>query len=329
MLWPPARNPWDLSRHPGGSSSGSGAAVAAGFVPLALGTDTGGSIRHPAGACGIVGLKPTYGRVSRRGVFPLSPPLDHVGPMARTVRDIACASDVLFAYDKLDPGSARRTREGSVGSEIDLSLKGLRVGFIRHFHQEDTQADHEVTAALENVASALAGEGADVRDVRLLPLQDMAAAAMLLQFCHAWSVHAQWLCDRPQDYGVIARQRIMSGAFFSASDLILANRMRSRAIAAVQEVFTGCDILLCANSMDPPCRINEPEELKRTLPRQARAPFSLTGHPAIGMSAGMSSLGVPLSLQFVGRYFDEATVLRVARKWECVAGTDRMHPILG
>lgn len=328
LPWPPARNPWDQNRHPGGSSSGSGAAVAAGFVPLALGTDTGGSVRHPAGACGIVGLKPTYGRVSRRGVFPLSPPLDTVGLLARTVDDIARASDVLFAYDKLDPGSARPGREASLASGTDFDLKGLRIGFVRHFHEEDTQADPEVTAALQHVANTLAAEGAQVREVRLLPLPDMAAAAMLLQFSHGWSVHAQWLSDRPQDYGQITRQRLMSGAFFSASDLVRANSIRSSAIAAAQEVFKSCDVLLCANSMDPPCRIDQPEELRRTLPRQARMPFSLTGHPALGMSAGMSRLGVPLSLQFVGKYFDEAMLLRVARGWERVSGVNKLRPPL-
>src|SRR6266581_5589975 len=145
LPWPPARNPWNLDHHPGGSSSGSGAALAAGFVPLALGTDTGGSIRNPAGSCGVVGLKPTYGLVSRRGVFPLAFTLDHIGPMARTVQDAALALDVLAGHDARDPGSAA-VAHGNSGVDLERGARGLRVGFVRHFHETDVPAHPEVTA---------------------------------------------------------------------------------------------------------------------------------------------------------------------------------------
>ena len=154
LPWPPARNPWNPDHHPGGSSSGSGAGLAAGLFPIALGSDTGGSVRNPASACGIVGLKPTYGLVSRRGVFPLSFTLDHVGPLTRTVTDNAMLLDVIAGHDPLDPGS-NAAPAGHYGSRLEHGVRGLRIGFIRHFHEADMPADGEVTAALEEVARTL------------------------------------------------------------------------------------------------------------------------------------------------------------------------------
>ena len=170
LPFPPARNPWNTRHHPGGSSSGSGAALAAGLVPLALGTDTGGSVRNPAGACGVVGLKPTYGLVSRRGVFPLAFTLDHVGPMARSVADIALLLDTLAGHDPADPGSVA-TASRRFGADLDRGLHGLRIGFVRHFHETDMPADPEIAAALEEAARVLEAEGAHVRTVTLPSLR--------------------------------------------------------------------------------------------------------------------------------------------------------------
>src|SRR5438067_9601216 len=149
LPWPPARNPWNPEHHPGGSSSGSGAGIAAGLFPLALGSDTGGSVRNPASACGVVGLKPTYGLVSRRGVFPLSFTLDHVGPLTRTVTDNALLLDVIAGHDPLEPGGAAAPA-GQYASGLERGVRGLRIGFVRHFHEIDLPAHPEVTAALEN-----------------------------------------------------------------------------------------------------------------------------------------------------------------------------------
>ena len=331
LPWPPARNPWNPAHHPGGSSSGSGAAVAAGLLPLALGTDTGGSIRHPSGACGIVGMKPTCGLVPRQGVFPLSPPMDTAGPMTRTVEDNALVLDVMVGHDRLGSGGAAHRpspRSGAYLASLELGARGLRIGFVRHFHETDLVADPQVSAALNDVARALEAEGAIVRDVQLPPLQDMSAAAMVLLYSHAWAIHATWLAERPADYGQIARRRLAVGAFLDAADVVRAYAMRQRAIEAVQAVFAEVDVLLCANSMDPPCRADRPEELQRTQPRQARTPFSLTGHPALGMMAGLSTEGLPLSMQWVGRYFDEATVYRTARAWERLSSVAQRHPPL-
>src|SRR5690349_16278046 len=154
LPFPPARNPWNPDQHPGGSSSGSGSGVCAALFPLALGSDTGGSVRNPASACGIVGLKPTYGLVSRRGVFPLSFTLDHVGPMTRSVADNALLLDAIAGHDPLDPGSAA-VPTGHYRAALDRGAKGLRIGFVRHFHEIDMPAHPEVAAALEGVARLL------------------------------------------------------------------------------------------------------------------------------------------------------------------------------
>jgi len=325
LPWPPARNPWNPDHHPGGSSSGSGAGVAAGLFPMALGSDTGGSVRNPASACGIVGLKPTYGLVSRRGVFPLSFTLDHVGPLTRTVADNALMLDVIAGYDPLDPGSAAAPA-GHYASGLERGVRGLRIGFIRHFHETDTPADPEVGAALEHVAGTLHRLGAEIRNVRVPSLEEFAAVNRVILQSEAWTIHGPWLRERPGDYGQLARRRLMAGAFVGAGDYVQASRRRLQMIEAVEDALRDVDVLLCASAMDPPCRIDKADEIARTYPRQARTPFNVTGHPALAMMAGISTGGLPLSVQFVGRCFAEATLFRVAREWERAAGTGEKHP---
>jgi aspartyl-tRNA(Asn)/glutamyl-tRNA(Gln) amidotransferase subunit A len=325
LPFPPARNPWNPEHHPGGSSSGSGAGVAAGLFPLALGTDTGGSVRNPASCCGIVGLKPTYGLVSRRGVFPLAFTLDHVGPMTRTVADNALLLDAVAGHDPGDPGSAASNAR-YFGRMLDRGVRDLRIGFVRHFHELDKPAHPEVTAALEDVARVLQAEGAEVRTVTLPPLNEFAAVNRVILCSEAWSIHAPWLRARPGDYGKLARQRLLPGAFMNAGDYVGAQRRRAQMIAAVEDAFRDFDILLCASSMDPASRIDDAAETSRTYPRQARTPFNVTGHPALAMMAGLSSNGLPVSVQFVGRYFDDATVLRVAAAYERGTEWHKKHP---
>src|SRR6516225_5953037 len=325
LPWPPARNPWNPDHHPGGSSSGSGSGVAAGLFPMALGSDTGGSVRNPASACGIVGLKPTYGLVSRRGVFPLSFTLDHVGPLTRTVADNALMLDVIAGYDPLDPGSAAAPA-GHYASGLERGVRGLRIGFIRHFHETDTPADPEVGAALEHVAGTLHRLGAEIRNVRVPSLEEFAAVNRVILQSEAWAIHGAWLRERPGDYGRLARRRLLPGAFLSAGDYVQAARRRLEMIAAVEAALREVDVLLCASAMDPPSRIEDAAETERSYPRQTRTPFNVTGHPALAMMAGISTGGLPLSVQFVGRCFAEATLFRVAREWERAAGTGEKHP---
>lgn len=327
LPFPPARNPWNPDHHPGGSSSGSGAGVGAGLFPGALGTDTGGSVRNPASACGIVGLKPTYGLVSRRGVFPLSFTLDHVGPLTRSVPDAALMLDAIAGYDAADPGSAASNSWGFKRS-IDRGARGLRIGFVRHFHETDIPAHPEVAAALEDVARVLLAEGALVRSITLPSLNEFAAVNRVILCSEAWSVHMSWLRSRPGDYGQLARRRLLPGAFIAAGDYIGAQRRRLQMIAAVEEALRDVDILLCASSMDPASRIDDAVETQRTYSRQARTPFNVTGHPAVAMMAGLAKNGLPLSVQFIGRYFDESTLLRAAAAYERAVASHAQHPSL-
>jgi aspartyl-tRNA(Asn)/glutamyl-tRNA(Gln) amidotransferase subunit A len=328
LPFPPARNPWNPDHHPGGSSSGAGSGVAAGLFPAALGSDTGGSVRNPASCCGIVGLKPTYGLVSRRGVFPLAYTLDHVGPLARTVADIALLLDAIAGHDPADPGS---TASGAhdFGRDLERGVRDLRIGFIRHFHETDMPAAPEMTAAIEDAARVLQSEGAMVRPVTLPPLNEFAAVNRVILASEAWSVHAPWLRTRPGDYGQLARRRLMPGAFLTAGDYIGAQRRRAEMISAVEDSFRDFDVLLCASSMDPASRIEDAAETARTYSRQARTPFNVTGHPALAMMAGLSDEGLPLSVQFAGRYFQDATVLRVAAAYERATEWHKRRPPIG
>jgi aspartyl-tRNA(Asn)/glutamyl-tRNA(Gln) amidotransferase subunit A len=328
LPFPPARNPWNPAHHPGGSSSGSGAAVAARMLPAALGTDTGGSVRHPATHCGIVGMKPTYGLVSRRGVFPLSFTLDHVGPMTRTVADNALLLNAMAGHDPRDPGSAERPAEDYT-RDLGGGLKGLRIGFVRHFHEADVPAAPEVAAALEEAARLLAREGAVLRDVTLPRLGEFAGVNRAILTCEAASVHEPWLRERPGDYARLTRRRLLPGMFLSGTDYVQAQRRRREMVAAVEAAFGEVDLLLCASSMDPACRIDDEAEVERTYPRQARTPFTVTGHPALSVMCGVSKAkGLPLGMQLVGPSWSEALIYRAAAAYERAAGWGRTAPSL-
>jgi aspartyl-tRNA(Asn)/glutamyl-tRNA(Gln) amidotransferase subunit A len=316
LPFPPARNPWNPAHHPGGSSSGSGAGLAAGLFPLALGSDTGGSIRNPASCCGVVGLKPTYGAVSRRGVFPLSYTLDHVGPMAREVADIARLFDVIAGVER------------PTVADLDRGIAHLRVGFVRHFHETDMPADPAMAAALADAATVLAKQGAIVTDVTLPDLNLFSAVNRTILNAEAWSIHADWLRSRPEDYAQSTRQRLMVGAFVSAGEYVQAQRLRRQLIAAVEDAFRDVDVLLCASSMEPACRIDDEAAVLRSYPRQARTPFNVTGHPAIALMSGLSPDGLPLAIQLAAPYHAEGRLLRVARTYEQATPWHREHPKL-
>ncbi|MFY9136639.1 amidase [Zwartia sp.] len=324
LPFPPARNPWNIAHHPGGSSSGSGTALAAGFLPLALGTDTGGSVRHPAAACGLAGLKATYDLVSRRGVYPLSMSLDHVGPMARTVQDVALLLDVMAQTSS----SPNATKPATYTRDLKLGVKGLRIGFIRHFHEKDEIAHPDVTRALNEACQVFRDLGAEVNDMTLPSLQEFSAAQKIILMSEGWAIHAQNLRERPQDYAEMSRRKLMCGAFLSAGDYVQAMQMRGALIDRVNHAFKNVDILLAANSLDPACRIEDVKEVVRTYTRQARVPFNLTGHPALAMMSGLSSEGLPVSLQLIGKNYDEVTVLRAGAAFEQATPWHTMHPQL-
>jgi aspartyl-tRNA(Asn)/glutamyl-tRNA(Gln) amidotransferase subunit A len=327
LPWPPARNPWNRDHFPGGSSSGAGAATAAGFVPAAIGTDTAGSIRNPATLCGIVGMKPTYGLVSRRGVVPLAYSLDHVGPMTRTVRDNALLLDLIAGYDPADPGSANRAA-GGYTAQLGRPVEGLRIGVIRHFYTRDQQADPEVAASIEAAVGTLLDLGAEVREVETAPLDEYAAVNRIILASEAFAVHERWMQERPQDYGALGRERIMAGAFIRAADYINAGRRRRQQAAAFHALFADVDVMLTASAMDPACRIDDLRMVEHTYARQARAPFNVTGSPAISVPSGFSKAGLPLAIQLVGKPFDEALLYRVAHAYEQATAWHERQPQL-
>jgi aspartyl-tRNA(Asn)/glutamyl-tRNA(Gln) amidotransferase subunit A len=325
LPWPPAVNPWGGKHFPGGSSSGSGVALALGLVPAALGTDTGGSVRNPASMCSIVGMKPTYGLVSRRGVFPLATSLDHVGPMTRTVQDNALLLQVIAGHDGDDPGSAD-VPIPDYAAGLGAGIKGLRIGLVRHFYTEDFSAHPEQIAALDQAAEVLRELGAGVRELRLPPLEQYATSARIIIRCEAFAIHRQWLATRPDAYGNLARQRILDGAVVSAADYIDALRLRARLTRQTLAAFADIDVALTASGMDPTCPIEDAEACARLYPRQARQPFNITGQPALAMPAGFTRDGLPLSLQLSGHPFQEAMVYRVAAAYERATHWTEQHP---
>ena len=327
LPWPPARNPWNREHFCGGSSSGSGTATAAGFLPAAIGTDTGGSVRNPASMCGVVGMKPTYGVVSRRGVIPLAYSLDHVGTLTRTVRDNALMLDLIAGYDARDPGSANRA-SGGYTAQLGRDITGIRIGVLRHFYAHDMQADEEIAAGIENAVDQLAALGAEVRDVSTAPLNEYLACNRTILTSEAFAVHEAWMRERPQDYGTLARERLMAGAFVRAADYVNATRLRRKLTDAFHALFRDVDVIVTASSMDPACRIDDPKAVEYTYGRQARAPFNITGSPALSVPTGFSESGLPLGMQIVGKPFSEALIYRVAHAYEQASDWVQQHPVL-
>ncbi len=327
LPWPPARNPWNRDYFCGGSSSGAGVATAAGFVPFAIGTDTGGSVRNPSTMCGVTGIKPTYGLVSRRGVFPLAFSLDHVGPLTRTVQDNATVLNVLAGHDGLDPGSVARPGTDYTAL-LKKGLQGVRIGWLKHFYHDDIKADPQMGAAVDDAIKVMQNLGAQVTEVKTVPLSQFQACNRIIMGSESYAIHQKWLRERPQDYGDITRQRFLYGAMYSASDYINALRMRAKFTADFHALFVDVDVIVTASAHDPACRIDDQEACEFIYSRQARAPFNVTGSPAIAVPAGFSKEGLPLGIQIVGAPYNEATVYRVGAAYETEAAWTAQHPVL-
>ncbi len=326
LPWPPARNPWNTALDTSGSSSGSGAAVAAGLVPGAMGSDTGGSIRGPAAWCGIAGHKPTYGLLSRRGILPLSFSLDHAGPMCWTAEDCALMMQVLAAHDPLDAASADPGLidfAGAVGGGID----GLRVGVVRHFFEHDLPCDPEVLATFEATLRALEAAGAAVRDVRLSPFGAYGAVVSLISRAESYAVHESHLRDTPELYGEYGRCRLMAGAFVRGADYVNAMRHRARLVAEMAEVMREVDVLLFPTSLRTAGPLGEDTMAGGRQPFLNRV-FNATGGPGLSVCNGFSAAGMPIALHVGGRPFEDDLVLRVGDVVERAMGTRTRRPVL-
>jgi aspartyl-tRNA(Asn)/glutamyl-tRNA(Gln) amidotransferase subunit A len=326
LPWPPARNPWDITLDPSGSSSGSAVAVAAGLCMGAMGSDTGGSIRGPAAWCGIAGHKPTYGLLSRRGILPLSFSLDHAGPMCWTSEDCALMMQVLACHDPVDAGSAS-VPGVDYAAALGGGLSGVRVGVVRHFFEKDLITDPETIAALENSVVALRDLGAIVGDVTLSPFGAYADCGSLIARSEAYAIHQHWLRTSPELYGSFGRHRLMAGAFILAADYINAQRERTRLVAELAETMKLVDVVVFPTARCPARPIGEDSMASGFQPFFNRA-FNVTGSPALSICNGFSEKGLPLSLQIGGRPFEDALVLKVGDALERTLGTRSRRPVL-
>jgi aspartyl-tRNA(Asn)/glutamyl-tRNA(Gln) amidotransferase subunit A len=326
LPFPPARNPWNTAHFTGGSSSGSGAAVAAGIVSLAMGSDTGGSIRLPAAYCGTVGLKPTYGRVSRRGVAPLCYSLDTTGPLTWTVEDAAIAMQALAGYDPLDPGSAD-VPVPDYRAALRDGIKGLRIGYASRFNQDGEVGAAQI-AALDETAQVLAKLGAEVIEVVLPPNAQFQACARAISHSESFAIHAEDLRKRPEMYARVTRERLMLGGFLTATQYVQAQRLRRILTRKVDALFETVDVLLTAIIPDAAPVLEETDDGPWRRQQPLASVFNVTGHPAMAQPCGFAANGLPLSAQFVGRAFDEAMVLRVGHAYERAANWTAKRPEL-
>jgi aspartyl-tRNA(Asn)/glutamyl-tRNA(Gln) amidotransferase subunit A len=327
LPWPPARNPWDLRRYTGGSSSGSGAAIAAGLALGALGSDTGGSIRLPAAYCGIAGLKPTPGLVSRRGVIPLAPSLDTAGPMAWTAEDCAILLDAIAGFDPADPASVPGPQV-AYAAAIAPPLKGLRVGVLRHFYEHDAPVSPEMLHAMVNATKLLRGLGCTVEDARLPPLQDYNAVGRVIICAEAYAMHEANLRKRLGDFSRAFRVRVLAGALIRAADYIAAQRRRAELIAVTARAFERFDVLITAPTAGPAALLSE----QRPDDGFARPFFTTVANvaavPSMVVCSAFTAAGLPLGLEIMGPAWADATVLRVAHHFEQEAGLRDTRPTL-
>jgi aspartyl-tRNA(Asn)/glutamyl-tRNA(Gln) amidotransferase subunit A len=319
LPFPPARNPWNADHVTGGSSSGSATAIAARMVRMAMGSDTGGSIRGPAAWCGLAGIKPTYGRVSRRGVFPLSWTLDHCGPLSRSVEDSALTLGILAGFDPADPASADVPVSNYV-RDLDKGVSDLRVGIPRAFFQGASAATPDVLAGIDRTADQLRAAGATVEDVALPDYALFAAAGRVIMSAEAYAIHEADLRTRLLDYGEITANRFVLGATIMAADYINALRARRELTDAVNASLSRHDVLLAASALCTAPRFDAPVDAFSSASPMQTIPFNVTGHPAMSVPIGLASDGLPIGVQIVGRPFDEATVFRVSRAVEVLSG---------
>ncbi len=333
------RNPWDPSRIPGGSSGGSAAALAVGACFGALGSDTGGSIRIPAALCGVVGLKPTYGRVSLRGAIPLSWTLDHAGPMARSVRDVAALYRAIAGYDAADPACADEPLEDPLAA-IESGARGLRLGLPRDGF--DDAADPEVARLVRGAVAAIEREGASVVEVPFPPSEELLATQRTIISVDAAAYHAAHLAHDAARIGEDVLARLRSGERVSSREYALARRRRDEIRREVVGLFARCDVLVTPTTAIAAPLVNEADTTEmraehdgtpaavRTAARLTAltSPFNLTGLPAVSVPCGLTADGLPVGVQLVAGPWREATVLRAARAYERVSGWGERRPAI-
>ncbi len=330
-----AWNPWDAKSHriAGGSSSGSGVAVAAGLCPAALGSDTGGSIRIPASLCGITGIKPTYGRASRAGVLPLAWSLDHVGPMTRSAADCALMLGPISGHDPKDPATAT-VPVPDYAAALSGEIKGLRIGLLRSFFLES--AGMVLRQAVEQAVAELAGLGAHVDEAELPLAEHAAGASFAVIASEALAYHEVWLKERAAEYQADVRERLRLGAFVSGAQYLRGQRVRALMRDEANAALERFDVLVAPTTPVVATVVGQPEvtieheatDVRAALTRFTRH-FNMSGHPACSLPCGFTAAGLPIGMQIVGRAFDEATVLRVADAYQRATDWHTRRPPFG
>jgi aspartyl-tRNA(Asn)/glutamyl-tRNA(Gln) amidotransferase subunit A len=326
------RNPWDLERIPGGSSGGSGAAVAAGLVSMAMGSDTGGSIRIPASFCGVVGLKPTYGRVSRYGAMPLAFTLDHMGPLTRSVRDAAATLNVLAGFDTRDPSSSHRARENYLPPE-NVSIHRVRIGLPENFYFD--RVDSEVVHAIHGIAATAQSLGAQVSTVRVPDIGAINTVARVILSAEASALMEPYLARRGE-FGADVLGLLDQGRLLPATDYVNAQRIRRALTQQFQAVWKQVDCLITPTTPSSAPKIgqttfkieDEEEDIRIASTRLVRA-INAVGYPALSIPCGQDSKGLPMGLQIVGPPFQEALVLRVGAALEDATGFEACPKMAG
>ncbi len=324
------RNPWDLTRLPGGSSGGCAVATAAGLAMGTLGTDTGGSVRIPASLSGIVGLKPTYGRVSRFGVYPLSHSCDHVGPMVRTVADAAVLLQAIAGPDPKDPTTSRAAvPDYTVALREDI--RGLRLGVPREYFFEDVESAVRdgIAAAVQHLSSL----GAVVEEVSIPSLPHVIASSTAIIGAEAYEVHAQTLKTHSHHYGADVRSRLLLGACIQAPQYLKAQRFRTLLRQEMLDILGRVDALITPTTLMAASKIDDitvyiggKECVVAAHIARATRPFNMTGLPAISVPCGFTPAGLPIGLQIIGRPFEETLLLRVAYTYERSTPWHERHP---
>jgi len=326
-------NPWDATRWSGVSSSGSGVATAAGLCFGSVGTDTGGSIRYPSAANGCVGLKPTYGRVSRYGVFALAASMDHVGPMTRTVEDAAIMFEAMAGPDPEDPSSLPDPVP-PVRAELGRGIAGLRIGFDRRYATDNVDAD--VARAMDDVLAELTRLGATVVAVTMPDVSKVGDAWIDLCVVEALAANAKTFPSRASEYGPGLRAALERGQRLTRESLAAAAKVRSEVSASVERMLNTVDCLVCP-SMANSARVKEAdpfdEETDESWSRQVRndihtQPFNFSGSPTLSVPCGFSADGLPLSVQFVGRRLSESVLCRIGHAYEQATHWHSKHPAI-
>jgi aspartyl-tRNA(Asn)/glutamyl-tRNA(Gln) amidotransferase subunit A len=316
LFAPPAANPWNKDHFTGGSSAGSGAALAAGLAMGTLGTDTGGSVRLPAAGCGAQGIKPTFGRVSRHGILPNCWSFDTPGPLAWTVEDCALMLNVIAGNDPQDTGCSDFP-VSDYTAELESGVAGLKIGVVSNLTADGETVQDDILTNLEAAAAAFGKAGAIVKSVELpLAPAKYRSITATINWAESYSIHEEDFLTRREEMGQALRDKMTTGFMVRAVDYLAAQRRRRELTLETDKLFDEYDILLSPTTYSTAPRFDDPKAVAAFTTTNATSPYNLTGHPAISVRSGKAANGMPTAIQLAGRYFDESTLFRAANAFE-------------